>query len=338
MSGASPAFDESTLRALAASLPAPTAGAAWPVAECGSDRGLGRPFITRDHGGHLHFVLPVARTFRDFATYDRVGVWASICDAQFGSDFIRGIDVQCRRAELEPTFFAMIAEAVRRMREPGVPETMTLRSVLREFDDLFGRSPAQLTAEAAAGLFGELKVLHELCMHERAAARLWRGPWKTAHDFEAVDDVIEVKVHALGASEVCINGERQLDFAPGSVLWLVVIEADQSEREGQSLRQQVDALLAMGVERDLLAVALAQLSLTIDAPVLAQYRFVVRRSRVFKVEDGFPRIVAGSFVAARLPGGVRGLEYRLELGSISSWEIKAERWNEQARKVARSAQ
>lgn len=338
MSGSPQAFDESALRALAASLSVPVAGAAWPVAECGADRGLGRPFITRDHGGHLHFVLPVARTFRDFSNFDRVGVWASVCDARFGTDLIRGIDVQCRKTELEPTFFAMIAEAIRRMREPGVPETVTLRSVLREFDDLFGHSPTQLTAQASAGLFGELKVLQELCMHDCAAVRLWRGPWKSAHDFEAVDDAIEVKVHALGAPEVSINGERQLDVAPGSALWLVVIEADRSEREGQSLRQQVDALLAMGVQRESLAEALSQIGLTIDAPALSQHRFAVRRSRVFKVGSGFPRIVPGSFVAERLPEGVRGLEYRLELGSISAWEITAEQWNEQARKVARSAQ
>jgi hypothetical protein len=52
------------------------------------------------------------------------------------------IGVTCRKAELEPTFFAMIAEAIRRMREPGVPEATTLRNVLQEFDDLFGRPPA----------------------------------------------------------------------------------------------------------------------------------------------------------------------------------------------------
>jgi len=338
MSSAQQPFDEPALRALAISLATPAAGAAWPTAECGTDRGLGRPFIARDHGGHLHFVLPVTSTFRDFAKYDRVGVGAAVRDAWFGPVLIRGIDVQCRRSELEPTFFAMIAEAIRRMREPGVPETTTLRNVLREFDDMFGRPPVQLTAEAAAGLFGELRVLHELCLHDRAAVQRWRGPWGNAHDFEAVDDAVEVKVHGLGASTVTINSERQLDFAPGSRLWLVVIEADRGERDGQSLRQLLDALLVMGVECDTLAGALSQLSLTIDAPVLAQHRFLVRRTRVFEVAAEFPRIVGGSFAAARLPDGVRGLEYRLELGSISAWEITGERWNEQAQKIARSAQ
>lgn len=338
MTGRQQSFDESALRALATSLSAPAPGAAWPVEECGADRGLGRPFITRDHGGHLHFVLPVASTFRDFATYERVGVGATVCDARFGGGLIRGIDVQCRKAELEPTFFAMIAEAIRRMREPGVPEATTLRNVLQEFDELFGRPPVQLTAEAAAGLFGELKVLHDLCRHDRAAVRLWRGPWGNSHDFEAVDDAVEVKVHGLGASDVTINGERQLDFVPGSRLWLVVIEADRSERDGQSLRQLVDALLALGVERDAVAGALSQLALAVDAPVLSQHRFFVRRTRVFEVAGEFPRIVGGSFAAARLPHGVRGLEYRLELGSISAWEITGERWNEQARKIARSSE
>jgi hypothetical protein len=336
MTGEQHPFEEPALRALATSLPAPAVGAPWPVAECGRDRGLGRPFIARDHGGHLHFVLPVASTFRDFATYDRVGVGATVRDAKFGDDLIRGIDIQCRRAELEPTFFAMIAEAIRRMREPGVPEATTLRNVLQEFDDLFGRPPVQLTAEAAAGLFGELKVLHELCRHDRAAVRLWRGPWGNAHDFEAIEDAIEVKVHGLGASDVTINGERQLDFVSGSRLWLVVIEADRSERDGQSLRQLLDVILAMGVERDAVAGALSQLALAIDAPVLSQHRFVVRRTRAFEVAGEFPRIVGGSFAAARLPHGVRGLKYRLELGSISAWEITGERWNEQARKIARS--
>lgn len=338
MTGSERAFDESALRALATSLSAPAAGAAWPVAECGTDRGLGRPFITRDHGGHLHFVLPVARTFRDFASYERVGVGATICDARFGDDLIRGIDVRCRRAELESTFFAMITEAIRRMREPGVPEVTTLRNVLQEFDDLFGRPPVQLTVEAAAGLFGELSVLHDLCQHDRAAVRLWRGPWGNAHDFEAVEDAVEVKVHGLGASDVTINGDRQLDFAPGSRLWLVVIEADRRERDGQSLKQLIDSLLAVGVERDAVAGALSQLALAIDAPVLSQHRFLVRRTRVFGVAGEFPRIVRGSFAAGRPPHGVSGLEYKLELGSISAWEITGETWNEQARKIARSPQ
>jgi hypothetical protein len=281
-------------------------------------------------------VLPVASTFRDFATVDRVGVGATVCDARFGGGLIRGIDVQCRRSELEPAFFAMIVEALRRMREPGVPEATTLRNVLQEFDHLLGRPPSQLTAEAAAGLFGELRVLLELCQYDRAAVRLWRGPWGNAHDFEAVDNVIEVKVHGLGASYVTINGERQLDFVPGSRLWLVVIEADRTERDGQSLRQLLDALLELGVEREAVAGGLSKLALSIDAPVLARYRYSVRRTRVFEVASEFPRIVVGSFAAARLPNGVRSLEYRLELGSISAWEITGELWNEQARKIAQS--
>lgn len=338
MSGAPQMFDEAALRAFALALAVPASGEAWPVAECGVDRGLGRPFITRDHSGHLHFVLPVPSTFRDFANYDRVGLGATLCDATFGENRIRAIDLQCRSVELEPTFFAMIAEAIRRMREPGVPETTTLRNVLRDFDELFGRPPVRLTAEVAMGLFGELRILYELCMHECAAVRLWRGPWNSTHDFEAVDHAIEVKVLGLGASEVTINGERQLDFAPSTGLWLVVIEADRSERDGQSLRQLVDALLAMGVERERLVDAFSQLALTVDAPVLGQHRFVVRRRRVFNVDSGFPRIVSGSFAAARMPNGVRRLEYRLELGSISAWEISSERWNEQAQKIARSAQ
>ena len=338
MSGAPQSFNESTLRALALSLVVPAAGEAWPVAECGTDRGLGRPFITRDHGGHLHFVLPVPSTFRDFAPYDRVGVVATVGDASFGGNRIRVIDVQCRRVELETTFFAMISEAIRRMREPGVPEATTLRNVLGEFDDLFGRPPTHLSAEAATGLFGEMRTLYELCVHNHASVRLWRGPWKSAHDFESVNDAIEVKVHGLGVPEITINGDCQLDVAPGIRLWLVVIEADRSERDGQSLRQLVDALLVLGVERARLAAALSQVPLSIDAPVLAEHRFAVRRSRVYKVDGGFPRIVAASFAAARLPEGVCGVQYGLKLNSISAWEIPSEQWNEQAQRIAGSAQ
>lgn len=184
----------------------------------------------------------------------------------------------------------------------------------RRFFDRTG--PEGLTSGQQQGLFAELVWLQHLLeagvRPERVVAS-WKGAERGYHDFDLEGEVVEVKsTRTKEPRGVTVNNERQLDDRGLQSLHLYVLSLHEVDGGGESLPERVSAV------RSALSAAPAALAALEHALVSAGYldrdaarytaRRLIRHEDLYRVSEGFPRIVG-------VPPGVGGLQYRVTLGS-----------------------
>ncbi len=152
---------------------------------------------------------------------------------------------------------------------------------------------------------------------------MWRGPAGARNDFESAGVAIEVKTTGRVDGAHVIHGLDQLLEPPGGQLMLFSLlvrdEASGTENlpaqvaeargligEDYALQSQFDALLYAAGYDDRLAGEYAKLVLRI------------RDAGLYKVMDGFPRLVPGS-LAGGVPAGVGAIEYELRIDAAGAW-------------------
>lgn len=193
-----------------------------------------------------------------------------------------------------------------------------------------GIAQGVLSKEEQLGLFGELWFLNRWlapALGVSAAVTMWRGPAGARNDFEAPGLAIEVKTTGRVDGAHVINGLDQLLEPPGGRLMLFSLlvrdeasgtenlPAQVAEARGliaadYALQSQFDALLYAAGYDDRLATEYAKLVLRI------------RESGLYKVAEGFPRLVPASLVGG-VPVGVRTVEYELRLDAAGAWLLAA---------------
>lgn len=193
-----------------------------------------------------------------------------------------------------------------------------------------GITQHMLSKEEQLGLFGELWFLNRWlapALGMSAAVTMWRGPAGARNDFETTGMAIEVKTTGRVDGAHVIHGLDQLVDPPGGQLMLFsllvrdeasgteslpaqVAEARGLIADDYALQSQFDALLYAAGYDDRLAAEYAKLVLRI------------RDAGLFKVADGFPRVVPGSLVGG-VPAGVGAVEYELRLNAASKWLLAA---------------
>lgn len=193
-----------------------------------------------------------------------------------------------------------------------------------------GVSQGLLSREQQLGLFGELWFLNRWLAPNlgiERAVKIWRGPGGARNDFEAPGLGIEVKTSGRIDGAHVIHGLDQLLEPPGGQLMLFSLlvrdEASGTEnlpmlvREARgligddySLHSNFDSMLYAAGYDDRLAGEYAKLVLRIRAEGL------------YRVADGFPRLVPASIVGG-LPAGVSALEYQLRTDAAGPWLVAA---------------
>ena len=219
-----------------------------------------------------------------------------------------------------------IIEAAART-EDGAGAVEAWVSRLRRWQRLLQQSPQGLSAEKQRGLYAELWVLREDVVPltgVEQGVRSWVGPQKSVHDFQTHPMHIEVKSSVAGEPQVArINGERQLDDRGTPGLYLIHLSLAVSRVEGETLPEMVATVreLASGhAEEGLLEDRLADVGFHDGhAPRYRVARYTLRDRRIFRVADGFPRIVE-----ADLPDGLGRVDYRLAIAACDDFEISEE--------------
>jgi len=185
-----------------------------------------------------------------------------------------------------------------------------------------------LSKEQQLGLFGELLFLSRwLCpgVGVSKAVQMWRGPMGARNDFEIHGLGIEVKTTGRVDASHVVHGLDQLLEPPGGTLFLfslsvrdeasgteclpgVVQEMRTRLADDTALLSQFEAILYAGGYDDRQSSEYAKLVLRI------------RDERLYRVAEGFPRLVPSS-IAGGLPIGVGAVTYELRLDAAATWLI-----------------
>jgi hypothetical protein len=177
-----------------------------------------------------------------------------------------------------------------------------------------------LSLEQQSGLFAELSVLGLLLDQigpGSGVVQAWVGPTRALHDFDFGPCHLEVK-SGVDRFHVSIMAQLDESVLEHLILCHCVVIASNA---GTSLPDIVDAA------RTRLANEQMALTLFNDRLHAAGYsdahrkqyedrKLIIREMRFFRVQDGFPRILAFS-----VPPGVTTLEYQVDIRACAPFEI-----------------
>jgi hypothetical protein len=200
----------------------------------------------------------------------------------------------------------------------------TLADVVYIWDQFFTHAgDKRLPKNRQRGLFAELCWLRKLLLSEMtdiAAVESWKGSQRKIHDFEQQGKVVEVKsTITKEPRKVVISNERQLDDRELESLHLFVLTLDVHEA-GESLPDIVKE-----IERHLgKGSAAAKFKRKL---LLAKYlesdsdkyvdRYTKRHEELFKVQEGFPRIIT-------LPQGIGDLTHSVQVSACKPFQCDLE--------------
>lgn len=191
---------------------------------------------------------------------------------------------------------------------------------------LSGRAARQLSAEEVRGLFAELCFLLELMERMASSAdavAAWVGSDRSHQDFIFGSTSVEIKsVSGMERNSVRISSEDQLESLNDALFLRIYRLSNLSEASGTC---SLNDIVAQVQTRLTEAAAVEELDRKLVArgyvplPEYDEPRFIVNKTRTYRVEEGFPRLVRST-----LPGGVAKVSYEIMLEAIESFETDGE--------------
>jgi hypothetical protein len=219
---------------------------------------------------------------------------------------------------LHALFSILVSEVLDLLKKDPSKPDQVCRQVLDRWRELLERETVgTIGIEKLVGLFGELWFLREMVQRNPSAVLYWTGPRGTRHDFSIGSLAVEVKSTLVRRGRfVEIHGHLQLEPPENGELYLGVLKLEQEAFSGENLSELVESIVRYGGDR----YRLFQLLAAVDVRLLtlSEYkdiRFRLYESRIYKVNDAFPRITSNSFIDGVLPRGVISLAYQIDLSS-----------------------
>jgi hypothetical protein len=288
--------------------------------EVGTDHGALR--LGRDSEGLRHLLVPLGPGDRVDDDVRSAGVHLTTRTLSRADELpVRYADIACRRRDLAGTFTGLVADLAGLIAAAPDQAPSIIVRTLQAWRLLLGGSSNRWTLPRLAGLFAELLVLEGLLRVSSRATRAWLGPLGCPQDFRSIQHAIEVKGSLSAEGRVAhIHGADQLEAPTQGTLALAWLRISESTAPGArsvpeilaACRRRTDDLSAL--ETRIAALGLPQGN---DGPI-GQTRFLATEQRWFDVSGDFPRITPQSFLYESIPTGVYGLEYRIDLDTVSS--------------------
>ncbi len=247
-----------------------------------------------------------------------------------GHDSGRYLDVACVDPAGHAAFDLIAGELAARLAAGSETATECTSRVLGKWRRFWGQIPRRLLSrDEQLGLFAELWFLSTWMaptIGASAALGRWRGPFGARHDFEWPGESVEVKATGATRGRIHhINGADQL-LPPeaGSLLLFSLILRE----EAGATNSIVSLISSFGgsVENDADALSrfessLAQLGYSpAHADEYVRLKLRVVSEAVFRVDDGFPRVIPDTFRGG-IPAGVEHVEYDINLSGFEHLQI-----------------
>lgn len=231
------------------------------------------------------------------------------------------LQITCVDPQLESVFLDLVENVCSRIQSGGE----SLRSILatiEEFRDLLRGSRQPIDRTKIIGLFGELLFLKKMAASNPDSVEYWMGPDNGRRDFLFPEAAIEVKTseHSTGKL-VVIHSLGQLDNDDAETLFLQYFRLEEDPTMGQTVGDLVAQISDYVHDKELFRKKLKSVGFE---PSLSKFwntvRWRVIESQPFRVTDGFPRIVSGSFLDGS-PAGISHLSYQLDLIYAQPFEV-----------------
>lgn len=269
-----------------------------------------------DQQGQRHLLIPAPSGAR--LLEDRRSSGVHLLAAEWGDENTRRhfVDLVCLKPHLNGLFDLIIFEVVSALEGSHGQADRVCIAVLNQWRELLSRDSSPVPERSAViGLFGELLILRRLAHFNPLVLPIWTGPDGGRFDFYAGRQALEVKTTLRRQGIVLtFHGHYQLEIPQGGSLHVAVLLIEETPVGGENLRSLVDAISNAGVSRVDIYRKLTRLGFTPDIlSLLDDQRFKLSERRVYRVDDGFPRITAASFVGAGLPRGVTSISYTIDL-------------------------
>lgn len=235
--------------------------------------------------------------------------------------------LQCKLERLLPQFALLVDDILGSItQEPGDANRVT-RKIVDRWREMLNDSRQPLLGESQlSGLYGELIFLERLVAHHGASAlEAWTGPQGNRHDFECANASFEVKTTTNHNNMVVsFHGVRQLEVANNVPLYVV---AHQVERVpgAESLPDLLFRLYVSGVDRFDLLRKLAEVGYhEIDAGHYVSVTFSILDSKIFLVDEDFPRITHETVTHGAFLEKISALQYAVDLGHLEDSHFELE--------------
>jgi len=288
-------------------------GGRLPTLGTGGYVAAGEILQALDDQGGRHVLVPV-RTAT--VPEDRLSAGVQIVKLELGRPGATETyaDIRCMLPRLADLFddvaADMIDAAVVAADEP-IPACVRAldqwRTLLR---NVRGPAPGRVQI---VGLIGELMVVRDVVERDpRRRMDLWVGREGQRHDLRRGDVAIEVKATtATEKRRVSIHGVHQLEEPDGGELYLRWFRFEHVPGGTVTLSALVDEIRSLGVPAQQVHAGLDERGL---APgTWEDEGFELIETRLYRVGEGFPRIIPELFATAAVPEGVGDVGYAVDL-------------------------
>jgi len=270
-----------------------------------------------DETGHPLLLVPLPSSVTGYNDNTCRGVSLSAHTATSGDQILV---VRCEESRFIEQFALLIDDIVEQVgRHPDTP-LETVEVTIETWRALFSgdSGPGLLSEAAQAGLFAELRILFELASaFGPETLTFWGGPSGSRHDFNSGAVRLEVKATLTRNSfPISIHGLGQLDVGKLSRLLVYADQLETSE-DGESLSALAEKILRTGVDRSHFLTRLSEVGF--DWNLLEDYRaskFTTLDSRLYEVDDSFPKITASVLADEAHSDFLRGVQYQVELSTL----------------------
>lgn len=238
------------------------------------------------------------------------------------------VDLVCVDQAQNPTFSAVSQDMLRALARPHGRLRDDIVSGLARWRAFWSTIAQGMSREYALGLFGELWFLRRWLSPVTAEiVGRWQATEGARHDFQWTEISVEVKATAsrIPGPLHYVSGLDQLDNPERGQLLLFSLQMSEDALAANSLHSLVEGLVTES-QHDFHALTSLNEKLAsrgyspADRGAPAR-KYRVLAERLYRVDEGFPRITRATFQPGGLPPGVVDIGYNIDLAACQQWLV-----------------
>ena len=239
------------------------------------------------------------------------------------------VDLTCTNLNLNNTFTVVASDLIQSVVTSNKKLEDTIKSVLHKWRDFWSVRGGGISLEDTLGLFGEVWfMIRWFPTLDSNVVDMWQVLENAMHDFQSEEASVEVKVNNSRLTSFpthIISGIDQLDNPESGDLYLFSLQVTEDSISSNTLHNIVREIQHK-LEDDYRALSefnekLLERGYTLDDTANPSRGFRILAERLYKVTDGFPRIVRRSFGTTGPPPGTSGIKYALNTSACERWLV-----------------